>query len=176
VLCRHWAMSPCCHLCACRRCLFVVVMCCILVVSSFHVGATSLSSSWVLLSPRCCHPHVLSSRVLVVSFLCRGLLVLCLSHLSHCCPCPSCVIVVPCHRSVVVLCVSKVGWDEHGGGGVLTRVPRRRLCPFVGAGHHLCSFSGVLRHLGLHWWSLWLVMWCCHVAVGCSIVGCVPWL
>ena len=104
-----------------------------------------LPSSGMSLSPlRCCHmsypghvivPHwrrliivvltccpcMLSSCVLVMLSLCHGLLVLCLSRLSRHCPCPSCVIVVPCHWSIIVLCVSKVGWDEWGGG-VLTRV------------------------------------------------------
>ena len=116
-----------------------------------------------------------SSHVLVMSFLCRGLLVLCLSHLSCHCPCPSCIVVVPRRWSIIVLCVSKVGWDEWGGG-VLTGVPRCHLCLFVGAGHHLCLFLGVLCHLGLRWWSLWLVTWHCHIAIGCSVVGCVPWL
>jgi len=165
-------MSPRCHLRACHRCcLFIVVMCHILVVSSFHIGAALSSSSRVLSSPRRCHPRMSSLRVLVVSFLCCGLLILCLSHLSHRCPCPSCVVVVPHHWSIVVLCVSKVGWVGMSREGVLTRVPHRRLCPFMGAGHHLCLFSGVLRRLGLRWWSLWLVTWCCHVAV-----GCMPWL
>jgi len=109
-------MSPRCHLCTCCHHLFVVIVCRILVVSSFHVGAASSSSSQVLSSPHCCCPHVLSSRVLVMSFLCHGLLVLCLSHLSCRCPCPSCVVLVPRRRSVIVLCVSKVGWDERGGG------------------------------------------------------------
>ena len=163
------------HLRTCCRRLFVVVVCRILVVSSFHVGATSSLSLQVLLLPRRCRPCMSSLRVLVMSFLCCGLLVLCVSRLSCRHPCPSCVIVIPCCRSIVVLCVSKVGWDERGGG-VLTGVPHRRLCPFVGAGHRLCSFSGVLCRLGLRWWSLWLVTWHCHVAVGCSIVGCVPWL
>jgi len=94
-----------------------------------------------------CCPCMLSSCVLVMLSLCHGLLVLCLSHLSRHCPCPSCVIVVPCRWSVIVLCVSKVGWDEWGGG-----------------------YSPGC------WWSLWLMTWCCHVTVGCSIVGCVPWL
>jgi len=75
---------------------------------------------------------LLSSHVLVVSFLCRGLLVLCLSRLSHCRPCPSCIVVVPCHWSIVVLCVSKVGWDEWGGthwGASSSLVSVRRCWP-----------------------------------------------
>jgi len=75
--------------------------CCLIVVFAGVVVTSSL----------------LSSCVLVMLFLCHGLLVLCLSHLSHRRPCPSCIVLVPHHRSVVVLCVSKVGWDEHGGGG-----------------------------------------------------------
>ena len=138
----------------------------------------------VIIPHRCClviifagvviAPSLLSSRVLVMLFLCRGLLVLCLSHLSCHHPCPSCIIIVPHRRSVIVLCVSKVGWDEQGG--VLTRVPCHCLCLFMGAGHRLCPFSGVLCHLGLRWWLLWLVRWRCHVTIGCSIVGCVLWL
>ena len=85
------------------------------------VGTTSLPPSQVLSSPCCCHHHVSSSHVLVMLSLCHGLLVLCLSYLSHCCPCPSHIIFVPHHRSVIMLCVSKVGWDEWRG--VLTRVP-----------------------------------------------------
>jgi len=104
--CHCWAVSPRRHLHACHCRLFVVVVCRILVVSSFHVGAASSSSSWVL--------SFSSSRVLVVLFLCRGLLVLCLSRLSCRRPCPSCVVIVPHCQSVVVLWVSKVGWDEHG--------------------------------------------------------------
>jgi len=116
VSCHRWAVSPRRHCCACHHCLFVVVMYHILVVSLFHIGAALSSSSRVLSSPRHCHPHVSSSHVLVVSFLCRGLLILCLSHLSRRRPCPSCIVIVPHRRSVVVLWVSKVGWDEHGGG------------------------------------------------------------
>ena len=163
----HVALSPsscmstlplhCCHV-SYPGCVIVPRWCRLVVVFAGVVVASSLSSS----------------RVLVMSFLCRGLLVLCLSRLSCHHPCPSCVVVVPHRRSIVVLCVSKVGWDEWGG--VLTGVPHRRLCPFAGAGHHLCLFLGVLRHLGLHWWSLWLVTWRCHIAIGCSVVGCVLWL
>ena len=147
--CRRVSYSG--HVVVPRRCRLVVVFAGVVVASSLS-----------------------SSCVLVMSFLCHGLLVLCLSRLSCHRPCPSCIVVVPHCRSVVVLCVSKVGWDERGG--VLTGVPRHHLCPFVGAGHRLCLFSGVLRRLGLRWWSLWLVTWRCHVAIGCSVVSCVPWL
>jgi len=136
-------------------CVIIPRQCRLVIVFTGVVVASSLSSS----------------HVLVMSFLCCGLLVLCLSHLSHHHPCPSCIVIVPHHWSIVVLCVSKVGWDEWGG--VLTGVPHHRLCPFMGAGHCLCLFLGVLCHLGLCWWSLWLVTWHCHVTV---VVGCVPWL
>jgi len=124
----HVTLSPSLHvlsspLCCCHMsypgCIIVPCQCRLVVIFAGVVVASLL----------------LSLRVLVVSFLCHGLLILCLSCLSHCHPCPSCVIIVPCHWSVVVLCVSKVGWDEWRG--VLTRVPCHCLCLFMGAGHSL---------------------------------------
>ena len=97
----HMSSSPlrCCRV-SYPGCVVIPHWCCLVLVFTGVVVASSLSSS----------------RVLVVSFLCRGLLVLCVSHLSRRRPCPSCIVVVPHHWSIVVLCVSKVGWDEHGGG------------------------------------------------------------
>jgi len=144
-------MSPRCHLCACHRhCLFVVVMCCILVVSLFHVGATLSSSLRVLSSPRHCRAHMSSLHVLVVSFLCHGLLILCLSHLSRRCPCPSCIIVVPRCRSVIMLCVSRVGWDERGGG------------THWGASSLLVSVCGC--------WPLFVFVFGCSLSSGVALV------
>ena len=158
-------------------CLFIVVMCCILVTSSFHVSATLSSSSQVLLLPCLCHPCISWSCRPCVSWSCHSCAVASLS----CVFLASAVIVlVPCCWPVVMLCVSKVGWDEWRGYSpgclVITCVHLQVLaiiCEWWGC---LCSFLGVLHHLGLCWWLLWLMTWCCHVAVGCSIVGCMPWL
>jgi len=93
-------MSASCRLVAIFTCVVVPRQCRLIVVFAGVVIASSL----------------LSSRVLVMLFLCRGLLVLCLSHLSRRRPCPSCIVVVPRRWSIIMLCVSKVGWDERGGG------------------------------------------------------------
>ena len=122
VSCCRWAVSPRRHLCMCPRHLFVVIMCRILVMSSFHVGAALSSSSQVLLSPHRFHPHMSSSRVILachphVSWSCRS----CAVASSSCVFLASATIVLVLAASllshVVVLCVSKVGWDEWGGGG-----------------------------------------------------------
>jgi len=101
----HMSSSPlrCCHV-SYPGCVVVSHRCCLIVVFAGVVVTLSLSSSCVL----------------VMLFFCRGLLILCLSGLSCHHPCPSCIIVVPRCWSVVMLCVSKVGWDEQGG--VLTGV------------------------------------------------------
>ena len=122
------ALDPCFAFCAlshsspCNAYHRVVAGPCCLIAIFMHVIVTSSLSSCVvswsccrstLVPPRhhlrrCCHPRVSSLCVLVVSFLCCGLLILCLSRLSCRCPCPSCVI---------VLCVSKVG--THRGASLL---------------------------------------------------------
>jgi len=89
-------------------------------------GGEPRCCSWVVLHPcrhlcTCCHR--LAACRHHVSWSChRGaassssVVVPCHRH-----PCPGCVVIVPCCQSVIVLCVSKVGWDELRG--VLTMVP-----------------------------------------------------
>jgi len=140
----------------------------------------------VIIPHRCClviifagvviAPSLLSSRVLVMLFLCRGLLVLCLSHLSCHHPCPSCIIIVPHRRSVIVLCVSKVGWDEQGGGthqGALSLLVSVHGCWPSFVSIFRCSLSSgvalvvvVAREVALpcHHWLFHC--WLCAVVVG----------
>ena len=89
-------------------------------------GGEPRRCSWVVLHPRrrlctCCRR--LAACRHCVSWSChRGaassssVVVPCHHH-----PCPGHVVIVPQRQSVIVLCVSKVGWDEPRG--VLTVVP-----------------------------------------------------
>jgi len=89
---------------------------------------------WVVLHPhrrlRACCRRLAACRHCVSWSCCCSTLALCHRGAAlsssvivpcHRCPCPGCVIVVPCRQSIIVLCVSKVGWDKLRG--VLTMVP-----------------------------------------------------
>ena len=120
-------LGPCRHLLMVldpRRCLCA----CVPVVSSLgHVASLSshvlsLCRHWAVLPH--CHRHV-SGHVVVVPCAPRRIIVLSWSHrCAVSSSLPSCVIIVPRRRSVVVQCLSKVCWEEQGMGvthhGLLT--------------------------------------------------------
>jgi len=78
------------------------------------------------------------------------------------------LLAVTCHLGFILEC--KRGGSGLSHLGSLSLVSIRGCWPLFG------SFSSVLHHLWLSWWSLWLMTWRCHIAIGCSIVGCVLWL
>jgi len=146
-----------------RRCLRA----CVPVMSS--LGRVASSSSRVLSS--CRHwavsphrHHRVSGRVVVVP--CAPRRVVVLSWSRRCAvssSLPSRVVVVPRRRSVVILCLSKVSWEEQGMGvthhGLLTTttndvVVRRLVATSPSATWHLDPVSekwmggGELSHLG----------------------------
>jgi len=93
--------------------LLFVVTCCILVMLLSRVISWSCCCSTS--APPCCHLCRCCHRLVVI-------VLTCCPRMSWLCrPCPSRIVIVPHHRSVVMLCVSKVGWNEWRG--VLTRVP-----------------------------------------------------
>ena len=166
-------VDPCWYHVIAGPCRLIAIFTCVIVASLLSSRVISWSCRHSTLALPCHRLHGCCRHLVIVILVCPGHVVLVLwpprlvSFLDQpSLSCPSCVIIVPHHQSVIVLM---------NRGGVLTGVPHHRLCPFMGVGYCLCSFSGVLCRLGLHWWSLWLMMWHCHVTVGCFIVGC-SWL
>ena len=91
----------------------VIVFVCV-VVALLHVLVMSLFYTGVVLSfPHRCH-HMSWLHVLVVLLLCRGILVVMLCHVVISC---IVVVVVPHRWSIVILCLSRMGWEERGTGG-----------------------------------------------------------
>jgi len=126
--CCLWVvLGPCHHLHTC---------CCCLAVCHHHV-------SWL-----CCHCLIIFTHLIIVIMCCCVIVVPCPPHcnivLCPChdivpchCPCLGHAVIVPCCWSIIVLWVSKVGWEEQRG--VLTVVPQQQQ-QMTNLGH--CSSFG----------------------------------